>query len=378
MGQNNIKFVLGEGGLGRVLPKETHISGLVFGKTYAEAPAPTIPFVGGKKIINLADAVTQGITEALYPVEYVQIEDFFTINPLAELYVIFETAEDDAFTYAGITTLQNLSGGKIRQFGVLVDSAFDIDELTKINVILNTLFDESKPAIAIYGADFSAATLSTLPDLRAKTFNHISVVLSSDEDFICTIGNALGLISLAAVHQNIGYVREFRLDTISRFSQALFPTDEEYKEIATATLDQLNTRGYIYMREIVGIAGIYYNDSHTANVITSDYAYIENTRTIYEAVRQIRAYLLTELNGSRDFDPSTGKLAIDDIAYLEELGSKGLTQMLKDSELSGFDFTIPKDQDAASTDKILCTVRLVKRGVSRNFEVTIGFTLSLS
>jgi hypothetical protein len=83
----------------------------------------------------------------------------------------------------------------------------------------------------------------------------------------------------------------------------------------------------------VGYEGTFWNDSHTCILQNSDYAYIENNRTIDKAVRNLYVNYLPDLNGPLVVNPN-GTLKDTDIAKFETKGNETLDQMERDEEIS--------------------------------------------
>lgn len=387
MALNDVIFLKQDGSIGGNLPNEDHISALVFLYSYDTTP-PTIDYEIGE-YTGIKDAESKGIIKETYSFEHYHISEFFRINPNARLFVGYEIAEDASYTFAILKTLQNLANGNIRQFGILDKEAFLASRIASINSVLLELEEEHKPAIAVYGADMSNANILSLPDLRERTDHKVSVLLSNGEDAndygldvklpkVPAIGNLLGIISKAAIHENIGWIEKFRADGNGFLENIRFCTGQKYSEVAESTLQALNNKGYIFHRYHIGIAGTYYNDSHTATAITSDYCYLERNRTIDKAIRGMRQYLLPKLNSPIDLDAQTGRLSIPLIKSFENLAGKALEQMQKDGELSGFKVSIDPNQDILTTSNLLVTVQLVIKGVARQITVSVAFAKSVN
>jgi len=151
---------------------------------------------------------------------------------------------------------------------------------------------------------------------------------------------------------------------------------QEYNAVASAALDTLNTKGYLFFRKQVGISGAYLNDSHSATDATSDFAYIENNRTIQKAKRNIRTALLPTLNSPLSVN-ADGTLTADTVKFFENLASRPLERMQSAGELSNFLVIIDPDQDVLATSTLAITVKLQPRGVARTITVVIGFEASL-
>ena len=141
-------------------------------------------------------------------------------------------------------------------------------------------------------------------------------------------------------------------------------------------LNALDNLRYIFLIKYVGIAGSYVNDSHTAITVSSDYAYLENNRTIDKAIRGIYASVLPALNSPLQLN-SDGTLADTTIAYFGSLAELNLIQMIRDTELSAQAVTINTTQNVLSTGVLIISVQLVPIGVARAIQVNISFATSI-
>jgi hypothetical protein len=187
------------------------------------------------------------------------------------------------------------------------------------------------------------------------------------------IGNCLGALSKAAVHESIAWVQKFPLG----LSMPGFITGDLVKEVTTTEQNQLNDARFIFVRTHVGTSDCYYNDSHTLDLPTSDYAYIENTRTMDKATRGIRSNLLPYLNSPLYVDATSGKLRADTVASLETIAGKALDDMEKAGELSGYKVEINPDQNVLATSVLEVQIKNVPVGVMRTVLIKIGFTTSI-
>ena len=187
------------------------------------------------------------------------------------------------------------------------------------------------------------------------------------------IGVALGTLSKAAVHQCIAWVKNFP----SGISMPALGDGTLVRTIDKGELEKLDANHYLFLNNVVGVAGSYWNDSHTMDSPTSDYAAIESVRTMDKAVRGIRTYLTPELGGNVYIDPDTGKLQSYTVSHLETTANIPLEEMEKAGELSGYKAEIDAEQDVLSTGTIEVTIKNVPVGVVRKFKVKIGFVKSL-
>lgn len=344
---------------------------------------------------TMAGTLTQpsgGVASKLNIFHY-HISEFFRIQPKGVLYVGF-FAITSPYTFTEITTIQSFSNGTIRQVAIYKDaaSAFSTADLTLIDTVCKVNDDLHKPISAIYGADLSATTdISALTDLGLLSANKSSACIAQDGGAqgyylwlttgksITSIGTMLGTIALSKVSEDIAWVGQFNVSNGTECEVLSFANGQLFSSSAVTDglLDALNTKRYVFLKKFVGQSGSWWNDSHTAIVVTSDYAYIENNRTIDKAIRGIYASMLPSLNSPLTLN-ADGTLAETTVAYLESQAEVNLNQMVRDSELSAFAVTINPAQNVLSTSKVVVAVDLVINGVARQIEVGIGFKPKIS
>ncbi len=180
-------------------------------------------------------------------------------------------------------------------------------------------------------------------------------------------------LSAAAVHQSIGWVKQFPTGiTLPAFGDGTL-----LRTLDKAMIEQLDSARYLFLITQIGQAGSFVNDSHTMDSPTSDYAMIENVRTMDKAVRGIRTYLIPELGGNVYIDSSTGKLQPSSVAHLETIANRALEDMEKAGELSGYKVVIDPEQDVLSTNTVEILIKQVAVGVMRKIKVKIGFYKSV-
>ena len=187
------------------------------------------------------------------------------------------------------------------------------------------------------------------------------------------LGDLLGAVSLAKVNESVAWVEKFPLG----LAVAAFSDGTLYSELDAAIIGELDASRYIFAVTYDGIAGTYFNDNHTLDLATSDYAYINDVRTMDKAVRNVRTYLLPKLGRPLEVDPSTGQLARTTIEHLITTGNRALEDMEKAKELSGYKFDIDPDQDVLSTSRVKGVIKNVAMGVMRNLDIEIGYALSV-
>lgn len=436
---NDIRFTKTNGGMGRKSANEDPISGLLMllpemvvsdltdytkGHPFNKITAPDGTndlYVAklrypeelaslGKGIIEQElsttyDAITN--TKAHYKAKsainavFYHVTEFFRMSPEGTLFLGIKMG-GDVISDKDIEALQNWADGKIRQCGVFsqkVNSMF-----VKYQTECIKLEGEHKPLSLICTESGCVVEVSD-PDLQNDE-TEISVHVESSLDLTQTyvisgrcnvsylvgceldgvqvqklghyayygcIGTCLGAVSKAAVHECIAWVQNFPLG----LKAPGLITDQLINEVSTGDQEEINDNRYIFVRTHVGNADNFFNDSHTLDVDTSDYAFIENVRTIDKACRGVRANLLPHLCSPLKVDAETGQLDPGTVAFLETTASKALEDMEKAGELSGYRAEIDPEQDVLATSQVEVVIKNVPMGVMRKVHVKIGFTTSL-
>lgn len=292
--------------------------------------------------------------------------------------------------FSEIQTMQTYANGKIRQFGVYADfEAFTTSRIPTLQTIADAIEVDHKPASILYAPDISGTTnLSSLTDRSSDDSEKVTMCIGQDgaakgfglfkayTKSITCLGAELGAVAAASVAENIGWVGKFNVSDGAELDTAAFANGTLFRNVSTSLQSQLNTYRYTYLKKFDGLTGTYFNDSYTCTLSTSDYAFIENNRTIDKAVRNIRTNLLPALNSPLTLN-SDGTLTDGTIAYFTTLAENVLEQMGRDQEVSDFDVSIDSTQNVLSTSKLTISVKIVPVGVARQIEVTIGFTTKI-
>lgn len=369
---------------------QDHVSGFVAYLLEADIPAAfkTEP-VQAVSTIDKAEelGITADATAWSVKMLHYQLEEVFRINPSITLYVgLFSKPE--SMTFQELKTVQNYAEGAIRQMAIWNgDTAPTADNIVKLEAVADSLDTENAPLSTLYAPLVS--NYKNLPSNLATNNPRVSVVIAQagsgtgaelykskdnkTKATVSAIGVALGTLSKAAVHQCIAWVKNFP----SGISMPALGDGTLVRTIDKGELEKLDTNRYLFLNNVVGVAGSYWNDSHTMDSPTSDYAAIESVRTMDKAVRGIRTYLTPELGDNVYIDPDTGKLQSYTVSYLETTANIPLEEMEKAGELSGYKAEIDAEQDVLSTSTIEVTIKNVPVGVVRKFKVKIGFVKSL-
>ena len=369
---------------------QDHVSGFVAYLLEADIPAAfKAEPVQAVSTIDKAEelGITADATAWSVKMLHYQLEEVFRINPSITLYMgLFSKPE--SMTFQELKTVQNYAEGAIRQMAIWNgDTAPTADNIVKLEAVADSLDTENAPLSTLYAPLVS--NYKNLPNNLATSNPRVSVVIAQagsgtgaelykskdnkTKATVSAIGVALGTLSKAAVHQCIAWVKNFP----SGISMPALGDGTLVRTIDKGELEKLDTNRYLFLNNVVGVAGSYWNDSHTMDSPTSDYAAIESVRTMDKAVRGIRTYLTPELGGNVYIDPDTGKLQSYTVSHLETTANIPLEEMEKAGELSGYKAEIDAEQDVLSTSTIEVTIKNVPVGVVRKFKVKIGFVKSL-
>lgn len=385
------------GNIVRSLSGEDHISGLVFySATLPTADEGEKGFSTTERIQAISSierAEKLGITAKAVSWEmrvlHYLLESTYNMNPGISLYVgIFKPASG-ANAFSEIKQIQNYSGGKVRQVGVW-NGAVELSDtvVNALQSVRTTLEAQNKPLIILYAPKVTDVT--SLPtDLAKIGRNGVSVIIGQDgagvaaelyadagntsKASVSALGDLLGAVSRAKVHESIAWVESFP----TNISVPAFGDGKKYRDLDQAVIETLDSSRYIFLRTYDGLAGSFFNDNHNLDVPTSDYAYINDVRTMDKAVRGVRTNVLPKLGRPMKVDAETGKIERTTVEHLITTGNKPLEDMEKAGELSGYKFDIDPDQNILATSRVRGVIKNVAVGVMRNLDLEIGYAQSV-
>jgi hypothetical protein len=392
----NLTITRTNGNLVRSLAGEDHISGLVFySATLPVADGGAPEFTATERIHTISSIETAekyGITAdaAAWETKVLHyiLESIFNMNPGVSLYVgIFKPAAGTN-AFSEIKLIQNFAGGRLRQVGVW-NGAVELSDtiINSLQSVATTLEAQNKPLSILYAP--KVADVTSLESYAKAGRKNVSVVIAQDGEgtaaalykdagnaakaSVSALGDLLGAVSKAKVHQSVAWVEQFP----TNIAVAAFGDGTKYRDLDAATIEELDASRFIFLRTYDGFSGSFFNDNHTLDVPTSDYAYINDVRTMDKAVRGIRTYLLPKLGRPMKVEASTGKLERTAVEHLITTGNKALEDMEKAGELSGYRFDIDPDQNVLSTSRVRGVIKNVPVGVMRNLDLEIGFATSV-
>ena len=324
---------------------------------------------------------------------YYQISEFFRIQPKGKLWVGF-FAVPGSYTFSEVTDMQNNALGEIRQIGILKDAVWASADLTSLNTIANTNKSLYQPLQALYAGNTQATTdITTMADISTLTATNVQNVLGQDGagfgnflykmngtsaiKSITNLGAQLGMTSLRKVSESQAWVEFSNFSNGTELEVPAFSNGQLVSALSANALEALNTKRHTFLKKFTGYSGTYLNDSHMACSQASDYAYMENNRTICKAERLLYISYLPYLNSPIQFN-ANGTLSDNTIAQFEGVGNTALDQMVRDSELSAKSVTINPSQNVLATSTLTIAVVLVINGVARKIEIPIGFKPSIA
>jgi len=387
MALNKVIFNVNTAGLGTPLPSKDHISGIVYYNNTLPSGFAVSDRI--KTVFSLAGAEALGIIEgsAAHGTEWYHIREFFEKQPDGELWIGYFAVPVGAPDFLEVKTMQDTALGTIRQVGVyFVAAAFVDAQVSALQAVATTLKAESKPLQLLYGPDISGTSdLSTLSDQTLLTAPNVSVCIGQDGagkgaalfistgDSITDLGAKLGAVSAANVNESISYYEKFPMVTDgTEFDVAHFANGDAVALAATALVEAIDDKGYLFMVKEVGFSNTFNNDSYTSVAITNDLSTIENNRTIDKATRNLRISIVPKL-GSPLRVNADGTLREDTIKTFKALADRELSSMEGAGELSAYEVIINANQDVVTSGQLEMTVKLVPVGVAREIIINIGF-----
>jgi hypothetical protein len=390
---NGITVIRQDGGLERPAEGTDHISLLL---VVGAAAAFEMDIRSAAEALTVA-----GFTPTAEPLLYYHINEFFRMAPGSRLVVKSVTLTTVA-QFDVIKQLQAQKQGVIKQVGIHDGTvAFSTNRYDTLQTICNDLATDNMPIVALVSPRIVSADYATLPDLTSFNKQNIGFVISQDNAgfgraftanaLVGTIGAALGAVAKSKVNESIAWVEKNNMvkgkyknpttnvfHSTSELDTLGFIDDINYNSFTKAQIDALDAKGYIFLRKHISLAGSYFNHSRTAAAATSDYAYIENVRTMNKAARAVYSDLLPKLSSPAYLNAEDGQLTADTVAALEEVASNGVAQMQRDGELSGYSVAIPANQPILQVPKLSVQLRAVPVGVIREFTAYVGFALKLN
>lgn len=324
---------------------------------------------------------------------YYQISEFFRINPKGKLWVGF-FAVPGSYTFSEVQDMQLNSGGEIRQIGVYKDAVWASADLTSLNTVAATLKGLYQPIQCVYAGNTQATTdITTMFDCSTLTANNVMNLISQDgggwgnflyqmngtagKKSITCLGATMGIISLRKVSESIAWVGYSNMSNGSELEVPAFSNGQLYSSLSNNAIEALLTKNHTFLKKFPTYTGTYFIDSRMCIILTSDYAYMEDNRTICKAERNLYVGYMPQLSGPINFN-ADGTLADTTIALFESLGNTALDQMIRDNEISAKGVTLNPAQNVLATQTITPAIQIVKNGIARTIQIPIQFKPKIS
>ncbi|RWX03364.1 DUF2586 family protein [Flavobacterium cerinum] len=277
-----------------------------------------------------------------------------------------------------------------------IETGIDADSINamyKAQELCNFEFEKDRYCdFFIEGRSFSGLAATAL-HLREPVNEcpDVSLILFADNDVsksdalyagYAAVEDFVGLLSIAEVSQNAGeLIPQFNLTDAANgyFLNAGLSSGKHIDEISEESLDLLNEKGYILCGYTSGIPGIYITDTNTCSDIESDYAYVENNRTIKKAIKLARTALLPRIKARIYVDPINGKIAPEVAKDIEILAKTAIKPMEASGDISGgIAAYVDPEQNVLATSKLFVSLTFVPVAIGRYITLKIGFNNPLN
>ena len=373
------------------------------------------PYTGATTGEN-EDAVS---TDFLAGIPYYHISQFFGMaGGSGRLFIMFA---DCSTNWNAILDMQKASGGIISQFGVWteqkiwkkMDSSANqcsiaiVGDLQSIAEQMANdyhapsyiLLSGNSSKIATASGENSKVVFSEIADAVIEA-RYVSVLLSQSADVevkkmqaslasttpVGVVGLALGALTQANVGESIAWVQHFDLvNYVPAIEMGFGDSTVEGGQLVNATLysaltkfqlDELDDKGYIFMRTYEGREGhVYFNKDRSCS--DGDYCTIARNRAINKSRRLVREALLPYVNSPVKVDPANGNLSSAQITIYNNLITGVLQSVENAEEISAVGtVTIPANQNILKNKKLIFKYTLIPLGCAESIEVTEGLAIS--
>lgn len=400
------------GGLGRRNPSADMITGSVM-----NAVATSEMVLGNIYTLkNIQEVETLGITKDYDQTHkvlvYERLRRFFIHNPSITVHfmpvaqgVTLTQMVDKDNNY--LARLLREKAGEIVQVSValnpkedytpVIETGLDkdsIDAIYKAQALSNTEWTKDRyTEIYIEGRSFSGTSEAAL-NLRTLLSEcpDISVVIGADFEVsgrgdlykgYAAVEDFAAMVSKAAVSQNAGeQINDFNMTHVDEkiFIVPGLSSGTRLGNYSDTDLDTLDSKGYIFFAPVFGLgrvsstSGIFINDTHTCDKITSDYAYTENNRTIKKAIKLAKTALTPKVKGRLYVDENTGFMAVETVKDLETTTKVSLDPMVAAGDISGgVDAYINPEQNVLASSEFEVYLTFIPVAIGRRITLKVGF-----
>lgn len=437
MALGNVFMTDTDGNIGSTVSNDTEkICGLLFdisgqtdfwttgqGVTAAEYLKDTVVELNtlddAEKLGITAYSETDPTTSLLAGIPYYHIEQFFGMaGGSGRLFVMFADCSKD---WNALIDMQKASNGIINNFGVWTEqylwkkmdssaSTYSISIVGDIQSVMESMADDYfAPAICILTANTSKVvtqdgnedkiTFSEIPDAIIGA-RYVTALISQSADTdvkamqasltstapVGVVGLALGALTKANVGNSIGWVANFDLVNYvpsvemgfgdSSITDGKLTNATLYSALTKTQLDELDDKGYMFMRTYEGLEGhVYFTKDRSLS--DGDFCSISRNRVINKSRRTIRTALLPYVNSPLKVNPSDGLLSSAQRTVFSNIVEDILTAMEDAEEISGVGTVdVPSDQNVLVNKKLILSYTIIPLGCAESIEVTEGLAIS--
>lgn len=379
MGLPKVSIELRKGGLGLTPVVEDRVCALVL-NALTDRPI---------QIFSAKDAASHAAGATPYALEYNRhINDFYSVaGEGTELWIVpinpaLTTSE--IFTTGILTNLQEVAGGRINVVAIsrwtsTVTTALTeglatdiVDALGVAQTFLDSQAAANKPMRVLLDGVAYSGDSSTLKNIRQLTSNRVGVCLGSNKlgSRNAAMGLLLGRVASIAPQVSIGRVKDGPATT----APAYLTSGTAVDSIPTSlTLDQVNDKGYIFLRKYYGRGGYFWNDDPMATLTTDDYFSLSNGRIIDKVHRIAYATFLEELLDNVTLDENTGFIVPSTLKYYQGRIEQAIDRtMTEQGEISGVQAYVDPKQDVLGTGILRVDINVVPTSTNRAIKVRLG------
>lgn len=361
---------------------------------YLNTTSPTVVVTG--TLTATTAAFASGVASKMDRYHY-HVSEFFRLQPQGNLRVAFFATTG---TFTDLDLVRIHSDNSINVFGVFDDTAvFSTGNVQLIQAVSNGFDLLNYSAVFLYSADVAGTASTAFTNLAGLLSDSVSVILGQDGHQVNTdgtvtsgkgyelfkasgksvtsLGASLGTVALSAVSECIAHPARFNVTNGLELAIPALANGDVVKSLTVGLLNQLDVYRYIYLYKEQGDAGTYHQDSHSCSLQSSDYAYIENNRTINKAKKLLnKAYF--PKRAERLTLNSDGTISNTDVIAYETVGETALEVMLNEGDLSDLAVTVDPAQNVVANNRVEVAVDMLPRPIGRTIRITIGFVPSFS
>lgn len=343
-------------------------------------------------------------------ITYYHVKHFFEIaGEGARLYIAFE---DCSSKWDHILQMQKAASGRISQFGVWTEQhlwkkpdnsePYALQIVGNLQSVANKMANELyAPAVILVNANTAKLATNSTPVVEVdfskiptcvSANRYVAVLLGQSSDVevskmqvaldsktpVGCVGAALGGLSRIKVSECLGWVGELNfgpqfLDIEFGFGNATPESSKiknptPYDALHTNDTNDLDDKGYIFLRKYVGLSGVFFSSDATCS--GDDFRTISLNRAINKSRRIVRAKLLPFVNSPVQVDPATGNMTPTQIQLFVNSVTDGLKAMVSHEEVSGIgEVTVPANQNVLKDNTVKLKYSIVPKGTAKTIIV---------